>query len=371
MISPSSAAASKNGRKRSSPGSKSCSVGWSLSPRSPSSGKRASRSSASSRFGSTLPKPTNRPPTARRCARSPRCRAPALRVPAEQHADEVEPLVQRDQLLDRVRLRPRAEVALDRVRVVPDAAAHPVARRQMDVHVDPAHVPRSIRGQIPLRIWYTDISMPLSDLSPFKRELLRDRAYAALRDAIVDGTLAPGERLRDQELCEWLGLSRTPVREALARLEQDGLVETAPQRYTRVAPLDRRAARDAFPVVAALHALAAELAVPRLGEHDLAAMRAANERFAHALRAGRRRRRARRRRRLPRRLRERVGERRDRARARAPDARRAPARAAALRLAGRPRLRAPSTRRSSGGGGRRTPSGPPSACGRTGSRSGP
>ena len=81
-----------------------------------------------------------------------------------------------------------------------------------------------------------------------------------MRDAIVDGTLAPGERLRDQELCAWLGLSRTPVREALSRLEQDGLVETAPQRFTRVAPLDRRAARDAFPVVAALHALAAELA---------------------------------------------------------------------------------------------------------------
>ena len=53
----------------------------------------------------------------------------------------------------------------------------------------------------------------------------------------MDGTLAPGERLRDQELCEWLGLSRTPVREALSRLEQDGLVETAPQRYTQVAPL--------------------------------------------------------------------------------------------------------------------------------------
>jgi DNA-binding GntR family transcriptional regulator len=118
-----------------------------------------------------------------------------------------------------------------------------------------------------------------------ERDLLRDRAYAALRDAIVVGTLRPGERLRDQELCEWLGLSRTPVREALARLEQDGLVETAPQRFTRVAPLDRRAARDAFPVVAAMHALAVELAVPRLTPAELEAMRAANERFAAALEA--------------------------------------------------------------------------------------
>lgn len=126
--------------------------------------------------------------------------------------------------------------------------------------------------------------MPVpADKAALERDLLRDRAYATLRDAIVDGTLAPGERLRDQELTEWLGLSRTPVREALNRLEQDGLVETAPQRFTRVAPLDRRAARDAFPIVAAIHALAAELGTPRLTTADLDAMRAANERFAAAL----------------------------------------------------------------------------------------
>lgn len=117
-----------------------------------------------------------------------------------------------------------------------------------------------------------------------ERELLKDQAYATIRDAIVDGTLAPGERLRDQELCAWLGLSRTPVREALNRLEQDGLVETEPQRYTRVTPLDRRAARDAFPVVAALHALSAELAQPRMTAADRAEMHEANERFAAALR---------------------------------------------------------------------------------------
>src|SRR4051812_48522104 len=129
--------------------------------------------------------------------------------------------------------------------------------------------------------------MPVpAETDKLDRDLLRDRAYAALRDAIVNGTLAPGERLRDQELCAWLGLSRTPVREALGRLEQDGLVETAPQRFTRVAPLDRRAARDAFPVVAALHALAAELAHPRLVAGDVARMREANTGFAQALRDG-------------------------------------------------------------------------------------
>src|SRR3954470_4973157 len=129
--------------------------------------------------------------------------------------------------------------------------------------------------------------MPVpEDTAALERDLLRDRAYSALRDAIVDGTLAPGERLRDHELCAWLGLSRTPVREALARLEGDGLVETAPQRFTRVAPLDRRAAQDAFPVVASLHALAAELAAPRLTHADLEGMREANQRFADALQTG-------------------------------------------------------------------------------------
>ena len=128
--------------------------------------------------------------------------------------------------------------------------------------------------------------MPVpADKAALERDLLRDRAYTTLRDAIVDGTLAPGERLRDQELTEWLGLSRTPVRDALSRLEQDGLVETEPQRFTRVAPLDRRAARDAFPIVAAIHALAAELGVPRLTAADASAMSNANARFAQALRA--------------------------------------------------------------------------------------
>src|SRR4051794_41761969 len=89
--------------------------------------------------------------------------------------------------------------------------------------------------------------MPVPERNePLERDLLRDRAYHALRDAIVDGTLAPGERLRDAELTRWLGLSRTPVREALARLEVGGLGGAAPQRGPRGAPPGRRAARDAF-----------------------------------------------------------------------------------------------------------------------------
>jgi DNA-binding GntR family transcriptional regulator len=117
------------------------------------------------------------------------------------------------------------------------------------------------------------------------RTLLRDQAYVRLRDAILDGTLEPGEQLKDAEIAEWLGLSRTPIREALARLEEYGLVETAPNRYTRVTPLSGGDARDAFTVVAALHSLAALLGVPRIEESELATMRRANADFAAALRA--------------------------------------------------------------------------------------
>ena len=66
--------------------------------------------------------------------------------------------------------------------------------------------------------------MPVPQISGAPaRELLRDNVYASLRDAIVDGTLAPGERLRDTEIEAWLGVSRTPIREALLRLERAGL----------------------------------------------------------------------------------------------------------------------------------------------------
>jgi DNA-binding GntR family transcriptional regulator len=118
-----------------------------------------------------------------------------------------------------------------------------------------------------------------------QRHLLRDTAYDTLCEAIVTGTLAPGETLHDNELCSWLGLSRTPVRGALVRLEEDGLVETEPQRFTRVTPVRDRDARSLFPVLAAVHALATELAVPLLGPGDHQRLRAEADRHHAALAA--------------------------------------------------------------------------------------
>jgi DNA-binding GntR family transcriptional regulator len=115
------------------------------------------------------------------------------------------------------------------------------------------------------------------------RVCLRDAAYARLRDWIIDGTLAPDEPLRDEALAEALGMSRTPIREALQRLEDDGLVVTTATRRTFVSPVTLAQAREVFPIVAELEALAIRLAAPRMDGEAFAAMRVANERLAAAL----------------------------------------------------------------------------------------
>ncbi|MFD5076843.1 GntR family transcriptional regulator [Streptomyces sp. NPDC058371] len=123
-------------------------------------------------------------------------------------------------------------------------------------------------------------------IRPVRRTLLRDQAYEAIRDAIVTGDIEPGTAVRDAELAERLGLSRAPVREAFARLVDEGLLESKPQSYTRVTPVVAADVRDAAAVVGAMHALAVRTAVPRLLATHLDTMRDANARFAMAVRAG-------------------------------------------------------------------------------------
>ena len=124
--------------------------------------------------------------------------------------------------------------------------------------------------------------VPLEE-APIRTSLLRDTVHDRLRDAIVDGTLAPGEVVRDTDLAAWLGVSRTPVREALLKLGETGLVRAAPGRSTVVAEIDLDEVRAAHAVVASMHRLAVAEAVARLTDEDLDRMRAANERFARAI----------------------------------------------------------------------------------------
>jgi DNA-binding GntR family transcriptional regulator len=129
--------------------------------------------------------------------------------------------------------------------------------------------------------------MPIpADASTFDRSLLRDDVFKRLRDAIVDGTFAPGEQLKDGELAQWLGVSRTPVREALLRLGMSGLVVALPGRSTTVSVIDARAVGEARDVIAAMHESAVREVTGRLSDDDLNAMREANRRFAEAVASG-------------------------------------------------------------------------------------
>jgi DNA-binding GntR family transcriptional regulator len=112
---------------------------------------------------------------------------------------------------------------------------------------------------------------------------MSDAAYERLRDAIVRGELAPGEKIKDGDLAEMLGLSRTPVREALTRLVDSGLIESKPGVYTRVAMLKHDEVAANLAVLKALDSLAVEAAVPRLTDLHFQSMRQANRKFAKAV----------------------------------------------------------------------------------------
>lgn len=95
-----------------------------------------------------------------------------------------------------------------------------------------------------------------------KRTFMKDEVYNRLREWIITGELEPGAKLRDQDLSETLGISRTPIREALLRLENDGLVVTKANRWTLVAPIDLEEAESIYSIVWTLESLAMEQALP-------------------------------------------------------------------------------------------------------------
>jgi DNA-binding GntR family transcriptional regulator len=116
--------------------------------------------------------------------------------------------------------------------------------------------------------------MPLPDKpQPAQFVNAQGLAYATVRDWILHGPLRPGEPLRDTDIAERLGISRTPVREALIRLAQDGLVESARGRGTRVTDLKIEQAPHLFEVGAVLDAYAADVAAARLTPDDLRRLR--------------------------------------------------------------------------------------------------
>ena len=95
-----------------------------------------------------------------------------------------------------------------------------------------------------------------------------------LRDMIIEGTLAAGARLNERALCDKLGVSRTPLREAFRMLAAEGLIELTPNRGAHVVALSEEDIRDSFEVMAALEALSGELACQRIADDEVVAIKA-------------------------------------------------------------------------------------------------
>lgn len=128
--------------------------------------------------------------------------------------------------------------------------------------------------------------MPKNPWPKVSQTTLADQAYKVIRGRILNGDMALGEFVREQDVSAALGVSRTPVREALGRLASEGFLERIPHRGFRVPeePLDTLL--ELYPIVSALELLAGRLALPRLVEADVSALKAINRELAASIESG-------------------------------------------------------------------------------------
>lgn len=110
--------------------------------------------------------------------------------------------------------------------------------------------------------------------------------FETLRDWIAEGVLRPGEHIKDSEVAIRLGCSRTPVREALKRLEHFGVIEVKPGHHTRIAPADPDQYALVIPAYAMLNGLAAQSAAARMRKEDLMRLERHNAEMAAAMDRG-------------------------------------------------------------------------------------
>lgn len=114
---------------------------------------------------------------------------------------------------------------------------------------------------------------------------LRDVVFNTLRQAILTGELKPGERLMEIHLANRLGVSRTPIREAIRKLELEGLVTMIPRRGAEVAQITEKSMQDVLEVRRAVDALCVELACERISEEELKSLKEACIHFERAVRS--------------------------------------------------------------------------------------
>lgn len=129
-----------------------------------------------------------------------------------------------------------------------------------------------------MEIKMKDIEMNMNAFLP-----LRDVVFNTLRNAILKGELAPGERLMEMHLAEQLGVSRTPIREAIRKLELEGLVVMTPRKGAVVASITEEDLRDVLEVRKVLEQLAVELACVNITEEEMAKLKGAMEEFRKAI----------------------------------------------------------------------------------------
>jgi len=115
---------------------------------------------------------------------------------------------------------------------------------------------------------------PVSVLPKLERQRLHDTVVDHLRNFIVEGVLKAGMKLNERELCETLGISRTPLREALKVLAAEGLVDISPNRGATVSSLSPTEVRDTFELMSGLEAFSGELACERITAVELAEIKA-------------------------------------------------------------------------------------------------
>ena len=114
---------------------------------------------------------------------------------------------------------------------------------------------------------------------------LRDVVFNTLREAILKGELKPGERLMELQLAAKLGVSRTPIREAIRMLEQEGLAVTIPRKGAEVARMTEKDMEDVLEIREALDELAAKIACTRMTEDQLKQLETIKEPFVESTRS--------------------------------------------------------------------------------------
>jgi DNA-binding GntR family transcriptional regulator len=125
--------------------------------------------------------------------------------------------------------------------------------------------------------------MHMIEIEPIKRALMRDEVYDLLLKWVVELRFEPGAKLRDGDLADQLGVSRTPVREAIRRLEDQGFVETSAASWTRVARIDTDQARQLYPIIKTLEGMALESAFDAIDEATIHSMATINDELRQAV----------------------------------------------------------------------------------------